>query len=243
MALSHGIDQDIYMAGYDMGAFLDSVQIQLNADIAESSILDDTDKQFIVGLRSALLSGSGRFDGSANAVDAIFVAAFAGESVVSCFMPAGDAHSNVGYGVMGNKNQYGITTPLNDVVAVSFQLQSDVGGERGIVLHALGAETVDGGGTQHDNTTSSSAGASAYLIVTDVTGTSTTLDVKVEHSTTGAWGGEEADLITFAQVTADYQAERKATSATATVNRYTRVFFDLGITTTSATFFVLFVRN
>jgi hypothetical protein len=112
----------------------------------------------------------------------------------------------------------------------------------GIVLHALGAETVTGnteGADSQDNGALSSNGGAGYNQVTAISGTGATADNKVKDS---ADDTTYANLVNFATVVlADVRkAERKTVAGT--VRRHLASSWTIAGTTPSATFMIGFAR-
>lgn len=88
----------------------------------------------------------------------------------------------------------------------------------GYVLQPYANLTATGNGTAVDLGDTFTNGALAHLHI--ISTSSGNFAFKIEHSDTGAWGGEEADLITFTADGSAVTAEQG--SATGTVNQYVR---------------------
>jgi hypothetical protein len=204
----------------------------------DSTTFGATAKAYIPGLEDATLSAEGLFDGAAGAVDAVFQAALRGHApVVWNWLPSGDIDGNFGYGFLALETNYEIEAPVDDLVSVSVEAQSNVGLERVQVLAPLAARTASGNGTSHDNGAATSKGGVGYLQVTAASGTSPSLTVRIQHSADGVtW----ADLIIFTAVTAGNNAQRIAVAGT--VNRYVRAAWMISGTGPSFTFFAAFGR-
>ncbi len=144
---------------------------------------------------------------------------------------------------MGDPTDWAIDSQVADAVGFTFAAQADEGVDFGYVLHALGAETVDGNGTAVDRGVSLSIvtgspvaysvhGAMAAIHVTAYSGL-TSAAIKIQHSTDNSvW----ADLVAFTSVTA-IGSERVKVADGTTVNRYLRVVTDV-TGTGSVTFLV-----
>lgn len=89
----------------------------------------------------------------------------------------------------------------------------------GVVQYPLTAITATTTGTQVDHGAATTNGCIGYLQVTATS--SGNYAIIIEHSDTGAWGGEEATLLTFAANASAVGGE--ALAATGTVNKYTRI--------------------
>jgi hypothetical protein len=113
---------------------------------------------------------------------------------------------------------------VGDIVATSVDVQSDEGMWNGDVLTASAFTTTAAQGSAQDNASSTSNGCGAFLIVTSVSGTSPTGDVKIQHSADNV---TYVDLITFTQATAA-TSEVKFVDSGTTINRYIRVYNTIG---------------
>ena len=95
-------------------------------------------------------------------------------------------------------------------------------------------------GSAQDNSSSTSNGCGAYLLVTSVSGPSPTGDVKIQHSADNV---TYVDLITFTQVTGA-TSEIKTVDSGTTINRYVRIYNTIGGSSTpTANVIVGFARN
>ena len=139
----------------------------------------------------------------------------------------------------GDITNYGLSSPVRDVVAFTLDFQSDAIVDNGIVLSPETTSTASFTGTAVDNTSSTGNGGSGFLIVSAASGTSPTLDLKIQHS---ADNTTYADLLTFTQATAT-TSEIKAVATSTTVNRYLKVSATIGGTSPSFTTIVGFARN
>lgn len=108
--------------------------------------------------------------------------------------------------------------------------------EEGVILHALAARTANHNGTSHDNAAQSTAGASAYLQVTDYSGF-TSVAFKIQDSTdNSAWNDKSP---AFTNVTS---RGGQRIAITGTIARYTRVVATV-TGTGSITFFAGIARG
>lgn len=237
MAYSHGKDADIYVGGYNLGPFLNSITVAATADTAEVSTFGDGAKEYIAGLQDSTLSAEGFFSGASGESDAILQAALGVSSTLWSYFPQGDTLGNIGFGVRCINTTYDISTPISDAAKVTVNGQVTGGRERGKSHHALAAETTDTNTATIDNAVSSATGGVSYLHVTAFDGTD--IQITIQHSTDDV---TFADLIVHTTVTAANAKERKTTAAlTTTVNRYTRGEWDGDFT--SCTFSLLFSRT
>jgi hypothetical protein len=154
--------------------------------------------------------------------------------VATC-LPDGTAIGKPALFIVGDPSEYAVDAAVADAVAMTFTAMADESVDMGYVLHALGAETIDGNGTAVDRgtvSTPSTRGLTAAIHVTAYTGL-TGAAIKIQHSThNSVW----ADLVSFTNVTAVTSERVKVANGT-TVNRYLRVVTDV-TGTGSVTFLV-----
>ena len=238
MSFVHGSSTRVYVNGFDLSAFLKSVSGSHEVEAHESTTFGATAKTYMPGLEDATLSAEGLFSGAVGATDAVLFAALRGRSpIVWNWLPSGDVDGGFGYGLLALETSYEIETPVDDLVSVSAEAQSNVGRERVQVLAPLAARTATGNGTSRDNTAATTAGGVGYLQVTTVSGTTPSMTAVIQHSVDAVtW----VNLITFTAVTASNNAWRSM--APGTVNRQTRVGWTITGTSPSFTFFAAFGR-
>jgi len=239
LPFAHGSRARVYVNGYDLTGYLKSFSSGGQADVLEATVFSKREKEYVPGLKDGSLSAEGLFDGDTGAVDETVAAALGSSSSLWLWFPQGEsAVGSDGYGFDAIATAYEVSTPVEDLAAITVEAQSRIGRERVKSLHPLSQETAGTNGTTIDNGAASSDGAVAVLQVTAISGTSPTLDVTVQHSPDGTtW----TDLIAFTQVSAAHQAERK--TVTGSVDQHVRAIWTLGGTNPAATFTVAFGRN
>jgi hypothetical protein len=226
---THGKNATVLANGYNLSPYFNSVTASGSSDTAEVSTFGNASKAYIPGMRDATFSVEGYYDASAGAVDETLSAILGTETVWTTVMSA-DAIGARGYAANTISTTVETGAEIGGAVTVSAEGQSTNGLDAIVVLHALGAETASGTGTQVDNGAATTGGAAGYLHVTAVSGTPS-ITAKVQHSSDGTtW----ADLITFTAVTTANASERIA--VTGTVNRYTRALWTISGGSPSATF-------
>lgn len=227
---THGKNAKIIANGHDLSAYFNSVSQSGSAETSEVTTLGgDGAKAYIAGTKDATFSVEGYFDASTNGVDEV-MDEILGDSTVWTAIMATDAIGARGYAAETIGTTVEIGAEIGGAVSLTAEAQSVTGPDGIVVLHALGAETTNGNGTQVDNGAASTNGIAAYLQVTAKAGTPS-LVAKVQHSSDGStW----VDLVTFAAVTTDHVAHRH--TATGTVNRYLRALWTISGGTPSATF-------
>jgi hypothetical protein len=233
---THGKNASVYINGYEVSDHLSSVTVSGEADTVEVSTLGSDDKAYIPGMRDATVSAEGFYAGVSTDIDSEMATNIGAVTTWTAVM-GDDTVGSIAYGVRAVETTYEIGAEIGGAVAITIEGQVTEGREVARVLHPKASRTSTGTGTAVDNTVSTSNGAAAYLHVVAASGTTPTLDVKVQHSADNStW----ADLITFTQVTAANSYERVA--ATGTVNRYLRVSYTIAGTTPDFTFHVAAAR-
>jgi len=203
---------------------------------AEVSTFADTGGRFVPGL----MGGNIKLMGPQDAVGtdlygevASAVGTDNGLQIIVC--PEGTTIGKAALFAVGDLTDWAIDASVKDAVSASLQAQADDSVALGFIVHALGAETVDGNGTAVDRGTvgtPSTHGAEVAISATAYSGL-TSAAIKIQHSTDNSvW----ADLVSFTTLTA-IGSERKLVADGTTVNRYVRVVTDV-TGTGSVTFLV-----
>lgn len=229
MVFSHGSTAKALANGVNLSRFLRAVTASGTRDVAETSGLSSTAKEYIPGLKDATLNGEGMFDGSAGAADEILAAALgsSSESVWTVY-PATDAIGSRGFGISCHQTSYELASPVDDVNGLTVEANSNVGRESIIAHSAHGTVTASGtAASTIDGAAQTTAGGVGYLhAIFAGTGTFT---VKLQDSTDD---NTYVDLGTFAAVSAGTVAERLAISGD--VERYTRAIWTMAGSGTAA---------
>ena len=222
MAFVHGKGTKVHVNAVDFSEYFNNVDITKTSDVAETSNFGGSGfKTFISGEDDGTFSLTGFFDATADATLQPLLSGTDFNLIVGIDgLETGDRTQ---FG-SANITNYGVSSPVGDVVATSIDAQADNGVTIGLVLNA-GAYTATGvQGSANDNSASSTGGGGAFLIVTSVSGTSPTGDVKIQHSADNV---TYADLITFTQATTATSEIKKVAEGT-TINRYVRVHATIG---------------
>lgn len=240
MAFRHGKATGVAVEGSDLTAYFSTADTTAEVAVPETTTFGNDSRTYIVGHRDGSVALTGFWDGSANAVDEVLSGVLGTEDGAHVFVQQGLAATvNPGdYSVTFAKcesTSYEVTTPVDGVVAVSFEAQADGGLYGGVGLH-----TIDGGTklgdfvtngqsldlSSHDNGASTANGYVAQLHVV-LNGLDGNLVVTIEDSADNA---VFATLDTFTTVGAGTTTAEQI-SGTGTVNRYVRINID----TTAAT--------
>jgi len=239
MSFVHGSNGRIYVNGFDLSLFLKEVSSAEEVAAHDTTGFGATAKTYMPGLTDATLSAEGLFAGAVGATDAVFSAALRNRAPdIWTWLPAGDIDGAFGYGLSSHVTSYEISSPVDDLVSVSVEAQSNVGLENIQVLAPLFTRNTTTNGVARDNTLPTTAGGEGYLQVTTVTGGTPNLAARVQHSVDASvW----VDLVTFAAAAASNNAQRVEVAGT--VNRHTRAIWTITGTTPNFTFQVAFGRN
>lgn len=237
MAFKHGKDTKLYVNSSNYSAYFSNADMNRTADVAESTTFGSDNKTYIVGDKDGTVSLAGFFDATADGVLQPLLGGSDLDLVIGIDgLDTGDKTTFA----KGNIVNYGVSSPVGDIVASSVDLQPDEGMWSGTVLTASAFTTTGAQGSAQDNSASTSNGCGAYLIVTSVSGTSPTGDVKIQHSSDNV---TYVDLITFTQATAATSQVKYVDSGT-TINRYIRVYNTIGGSSTpTINAIVGFARN
>jgi hypothetical protein len=235
MAFIHGKDTKVFMDSTDLSSYLSSADPSRTVDVGETTTFGSSNKTFVAGEKDASVSFSGFFDATADNIIQGLVGT--NDKVALIGFDGVDATDDCMFG-KGVTTNYGISSPVGDVVAVTFDLQAS-GFFSGSVLENA-TVTATGNGTARDNASSTANGGGAFIIATSVSGTSTpTLTAKITHS---ADNSTYADLVTFTALTSA-GAEVKEVASGTTVNRYLKVVYTVSGTNPSFNVIVGFGRN
>jgi hypothetical protein len=241
MAFIHGKSAVVLHGIYNLSAYLNDGSVSTMAETAETTSFGSTAKTYITGLRDGTITASGMFDGVAGAVDAVLTASIGSDTNAPVsFFPTNSTIGNPVKLLQAKTTGYSVSSPVGDVVSVSYDAQADGGIDHGISLAALAAVVATTNSTSVDNAASTANGGLAQLHVTANTW-SANATIKVQHSSDNStW----ADLATFTVVgTTVTTSERVTVAAGTTVNRYLRAQNTLTAGSGSITYQVSFARR
>jgi hypothetical protein len=205
MAFTHGKNAKIYMNGYDLSPYMDSIDSGGTDDVAEVSTFGTVQKPYVAGLEDGTISMEGFFDGDTSSAETAIAAAM-GNSAVITWYPAGDTVGYAGYGMDADVTAHSVRATLDSAVRLAAAAQSSTGMEHVISLHAMGKEysaTITGT-TVHDVTATSTSGGSAYIQVITADGT---IAASIRHSTDN-FAASNDELVAFTAVAADRAYQR-----------------------------------
>lgn len=201
MAKTSGLGDQFYIAGYDLSGDLSSVdQISGGPAILDVTPINASANVRLGGQRAGDWQFTSFFDftktGQGAAVNALET--LPNSDVVACYF-RGNVVGNAAAGMTAKQLNFDPTRDTTGNLTLKVELMSNsYGYDWGVMLTpGLRTDTTGTTGTAFDNGAAGSNGAQAYLQIVSFTGTS--VDVKVEHSTTS--GGTYASLIDFGSQT------------------------------------------
>lgn len=196
----------------------------------------DGGTRYVPGLMSGSIKLSGPQDAAGQNLYAEVAAAVGVDNgLLVMALPEGTAIGKPALFCVGDLSDWTIDGDVRSAVSGSLTSTADDSVALGFVVHALGAETVDGNGTSVDRGTvgtPSTHGADVAISCTAYSGL-TSAAIKIQHSSdNSSW----SDLVSFTTLTA-VGSEKKLVADGTTVNRYVRVVTDV-TGTGSVTFLV-----
>lgn len=238
MAFAHGKSTKVFYGSYDLSSYLNSVSLARTADQADTTTFGATYKTSIAGFTDGVISMEGFWDGTAGAIDALLAASLgsATNTIMTISRNAADAVGDQAELVQVKSTSYEVSSSINDVTAISAEVQGDGAIGVGKILHAHEAETSTAAETSVDGGASTTTGGIAHLHVTAASAADT-LDVIIEDS---ANDSDWATIATFTQATA---ITNEAEVITGTIRRYVRASWTIAGTEPSFTFVVALART
>ena len=134
MAFTHGKDSVFKLDNAsgsltDISSYVNSVDFPETADVAETTVLGDDNKIYIVGLKDATLSLAGLWDST---IDGILGAVIGQAATLSFeYSPEGTASGKVKYSGECILTSYAQSSPVGDVVGYSADFQVSAAVTRG----------------------------------------------------------------------------------------------------------------
>jgi len=215
-----------------LAGYLRTVSPTAQIDMLDVTVLTDSAKNFIPALGDYSLNVDGLFDnttGSGSLWDVLTSPINAGSTVPTTVGVDGFAAGNSVWMLPARTVSYDISSSVADVVTFTAAFGSAAPTALGVSLADLSARTTTANGSSVDGGAATSNGAVAHLHITDVSGTTPSLTVTVEHSTNGS------SWTTLGSFTAASTVSSELITVTGTVNRYTRAVFTISGTTPSFT--------
>lgn len=234
MAKQRGINTHVFINGYDFSNYFKSFKGGASVDALDATAFQDTAKAYLV---SAFQMGKMDLEGfyasdqaTADQIDDILRPKLGNETknVVTVAPISANTLGNYCFMASADLLNLNVDDIADGLVMETANFQSSSGLESGVILQVKTSLTATGNGSSVDNTAATTNGGAGHLHVFSKSGTSPTLDVKIQHSTDNStW----VDLITFTQAT-DITSERITVAAGTTVRRYLRAIRTIGGTST-----------
>ena len=231
---THGKDAVVILDNTNLSTTLTDVSFSLTSDIVETSTFSTSSKTYISGLKDGTVTASGFFETSSPDSDAEYLAQLGGSGSAFSIAPIGYTRGNPATLGKVIEVSYDRSADVGSVVAAAVAFQFDTDSFDGNSLVAPAAFTSTTNQTSVDYGAAGTNGGGAVLHVTAVSGTSPTLDAKIQTSSDNA---SFSDYITFAQKTA-VGSEFKTSSSNPA--RYARAVLTIGGTNPSFTVAISF---
>lgn len=244
----HGKNTAVYIDEFDLTSYFTDSSVTLNNDVAETTAYGDTNKSYLLGIRSGTLSLSGMWSADTDGSDEELQALLGNATTPILTIREGAAAiGSRAIIAQANETSYAITNPVADIATVTADFECTPNQVSNLTFAlAGGVQLTAGASIAHgslgnlssvDNSASSANGGAGTLHVpTNTVGGNTT--IKIQHSANNStW----ADLISFTVVGSSAKtSEIKAVSGT--VNRYLRATASTAGSSGSITFMVAFAR-
>jgi hypothetical protein len=239
MPFKHGKNTTVMLGSINLSPYLDSMDLAVDADQADTTAFGSTWKTELMGTVGAKVDYSGLYDPTQASLPTLFNSLVPG---VLTYCPG--AGATLGDGarlVSAFDTAYAESAPVGGIVAVKGSITADGKVGFGNVLCPLSLVTGTTNGGDQDDLASTSTGWTAHLHVTAVS--SGTWTVKVQDAATTDWT-DITPAITFTATTIATSQRITSATATATVRRHVRyVATVVGGSTPTITMFVAFARN
>lgn len=242
-AFRHGKLTRVFLNGRDASPFLNSAEVSLSIDTKESSSFGTVSKTYIPGIKESTISIGGMFDGTVGQLDEFMSTLHGQDPTYPCtlFYDAGIAVGRVCRLADVRQTSYDRSSPVDDIVTVSGELQVDGNVTMGYVLNneqAVNSAVITGAGVDTGAGMASTRGGVMHLHI-PVNTRSTAVSVKVQTSTDNStW----VDFLTQS-VTAGQTGGICLPQLTGNVSRYIRALITPTAGTGSAVIIVAFGRN
>ena len=241
MAFIHGKNTTVMLGAVDISSYLDSIDLSVSADVADTTMFKSTWKSGVAGILQAQVGFSGLYDQTDETLEDAFIAAVPG---VLTFCPGGGT-------VIGDPARCATvfdvsqqtSAPVGGMLAVSGSFTADAAVGLGRVLHPLGEDTNTTTGASYDGLAATSTGWTASLHVTVVDGGSWV--VTIEDDTATGFDGTPATIATFTAATTVTSQVLHSAAADTAVRRYIRYKATRtgGAAGNGITYFLAFARN
>ena len=236
-SFSHGKDAVVILDNTNLSNTLTDAALSLTADVAETSTFSSSSKTFVSGLKDGTATLSGYFTTSSPDANAEYLAQLGGSGAAFSIAPIGYTRGDaVSFGTT-IATSYDRSADVGGIVSVAIAFQFDGDAFNGKSMVAPAAFTSTSTQTSVDFGAAGTNGGGAVLHVTAASGTSPTLDAKIQTSSDNS---SFSDYITFTQATGVTSELKTSASAPA---RYARAVLTIGGTNPSFTVAVGFAQG
>jgi len=233
MTFVHGKGAGVLVKEFDLSSDFTQYNFGFNVALANVTTFGNDDKVWLPGLNEGQMSPQGVWNPAADQSDEELVALDGTEVVVSASPQGFAAVGDRVHMVNGFLANYQPRAPHNDAVRFSSSIQGSEGAYLGVALKDLSQESSTGNFASVDQSAQTTDGATAFLHVTQFSGTNAT--VTIEDSANDSTFGS---LVAFTAATG---VTSEKVTVSGTVERYVRVA--LTGTFTNLTFVVSFKRH
>lgn len=231
MAFAHGKGAGVFVADFDLSGDLTQYNWSKSRQLVDVTTFGNDNRVFLAGIGEGRISVQGVWNPSVSDIELIAIDGV--ETVITASPTAATAIGDRAHMVNGLLENFQPRAPVNDAVRFSSGVTASAGAYPGVILHHNNQESSADDFASVDGAAQSSNGATAFLHVTQFSGTDAT--VTIEDSSNDSTFGS---LVAFTQVTG---TTSEKVTASGTVERYARVA--LTGTFTTITFVVAFARH
>ena len=234
---NHGKDAVVLLDNTNLSTTLTDASLSLTADVAETSTFSSSSKTYVAGLKDGTVTLSGYFETSSPDSDAVYLAQVGGTGVAFSIAPTGYTRGNPVSLGSTIETSYDRSADVGSVVSVAIAFQFDGDAFNGKSMVAPAAFTSTSTQTSVDFGAAGTNGGVAVLHVTAASGSSPTLDAKIQTSTDNT---SFSDYITFTQATGVTSELKTSASNPA---RYARAVLTIGGSSPSFTVAIGFAQG
>lgn len=246
MAFVHGANSRIYINDQFVSGYISGFSVSSERKLADVTVQGSGGSNSIPGFIDGSMTIDGFLTTQAALGQPVAIqnllrnASQTEHGVLTTAAPAGLAVGKPCFILRGDASKFELESKVDDAVSISYEAQGEDGVDFGTLLtDGVAKGTTGAYASVNDVTAATTNGGVAMLHVVSKSGTTPTLDVKVQHS---ADNSTFADLVTFTQAT-DTTAEYKVVAKGTTVNKYLKVTYTIGGTTPNFAFLVSFGRR
>lgn len=220
-------------------AYLKTAAPNSSVAMYDATTLADSSVVFQPGLRNTQFVLSGLFDeqtGAGTLLEDITSRLGSSTATATTISPAGFGIGNAAWLLPALTVDYQLSSTVSDLVPFTLTLGAGAGAGLGSCLTDLAALTATGNAASQDNGAGTSNGAVANLHVTDVSGSTPSMTMIIQHST------NNSTWTTLGSFSVASTAGSQTLQISGTVNRYVRASYTISGSTPSFTTLVALSR-